>query len=106
MDAVEEAARLLASARRGALGNLVRLAVMMLLVARGCLEFATLQHILGLTPGNLWGHVERLRGEGLLEARRALTVLGPRLVLCPTRTGIERTMELLAALRAAAEEEA
>ncbi len=75
-----------------------RLAVMTVLVARDEIEFAQLQRILGLTPGNLWSHLDKLRREGYLSVSYRPSLQGPRLVVKPTRKGIEETLTYLRAM--------
>ena len=92
---VEEIARSIAGARTHPLSNPVRLAVMLLLAARGSMEFAELQRALGVSSGSLWKHVERLSAEGYVETKYRVTALGPRLVVSATEKGIRETVAYL-----------
>ena len=63
------------------LGPSVQLSIMLLLYTHAKVQFATLQRLLGLSPGNLSHHLTRLAGAGYVEIskrffpRRPLTVI-------------------------------
>jgi len=71
----------------GPLSHPSRLAIMLILVMRGRTTFSELQQILGLTPGNLGSHLEKLEREGYVEKFRCLR--GLRYLTCyrSTRRG-------------------
>ncbi len=97
MDAAEALERL----RRSPLRAPVRLAVMLLLAARPKVEFEELRRALGITPGNLWSHIEKLREAGLVKLYyRPLLRGGPRLMLEATDNGVQELLNYLEALRA------
>jgi len=94
---IREALELL---RQSPLQSPVRLAVMLLLAARSSMEFSELQRALGVTSGNLWSHLERLRDAGLVRVRyRPWPGQGPRMVVEATREGLEALFRHLRALR-------
>ncbi len=86
--------------RRSPLREPVRLAVMLLLAARHSMEFEEMRRLLGVTPGNLWSHLERLRGDGLVRTRYAPRLRGgPRLVVEVTDEGLRELLSYMEALR-------
>jgi len=101
MTDAEEKARKLLRLRNHVLAAPARLAIMLLLVARGGLDFATLQKALEMTPGNLWSHLRRLEEQGFIKQRYRFTPLGPRLVIEPTNKGVRETISYLNELREA-----
>ncbi len=84
--------------RRHLLSSPVRLAVALLLLARGEMEFNELQRVLGTTPGALWSHIEKMKQCGFIELRRRLSIHGPRLIISLTDRGREELLEYLDAL--------
>ena len=72
---------------QGPLSSPVRLTIMLTLVLKGHSTFSDLQSLLGLTPGNLGSHLEKLEREGYVERLRCLR--GLRYVTCyrPTQQG-------------------
>ena len=94
-DSLREALQTL---RRHVLSSPVRLAAVLLLAARGELEFSELQRALGTTPGALWSHIEKLREHGIVELRRRLSLRGPRVVISLTETGRQELEKYLNAL--------
>lgn len=98
---IEDAARRLAETRTHVLSSPVRLAIMLLLVARGGIEFNDLKKTLNLTSGNLWSHLKRLEKEGLVKLRYRFSFAGPRLVVEPTGKGVQETMAYIEGVRTA-----
>ncbi|BES82422.1 transcriptional regulator [Pyrodictium abyssi] len=100
MPGEEEIRRALELLRRSPLQSPVRLAVMLLLAARHSMEFSDLQRALGVTPGNLWSHLEKLRKAGLVRVRyRPWPGQGPRMIVEATGEGLEALFRHLHALR-------
>ncbi len=99
MDGVEEAAREIAGLRSHVLSSPPRLAVMLLLTARGPMEFNDLRKSLDLTSGNLWSHLKRLEREGFVRLGYRFSFSGPRLVVEPTDKGVEETIRYVSVLR-------
>ena len=95
-----DAAAALERLRRSPLKAPVRLAVMLLLASRPGLEFEELRRILGVTPGNLWSHLEKLREHGLVRLYyRPSSRQGPRLIVEATEEGVRELLAYLQALR-------
>jgi len=65
---------------------------MLLLVNRRRIEFSSAARALGVKPGTLWHHVERLEREGLLRIRKGFTLHGPRTFLEATEEGVRETV--------------
>ncbi len=97
--ATEELLKTLARASRHPLSSPPRLAVMLLLVARGAMEFSRLQKALGMTPGNLWSHLEKLKSQDYISTKYVFSPAGPRLVVEPTEKGIRETIAYAELLR-------
>jgi DNA-binding MarR family transcriptional regulator len=72
---------------------------MLLLVARGGMEFSKLQKALEMTSGNLWSHVEKLKRYGYVKTTYKFTRSGPRLIVEPTDKGVEETIAYVEKLR-------
>lgn len=86
--------------RKSPLQSPARLAIMLLLASRDAVEFGELQRLLGLTPGNLWSHIEKLRERGLVEVSyRPRLRQGPRMVVKPTEEGLRVLLMHLRYLR-------
>ena len=95
-----EAAAALERMRRSPLQAPVRLAVMLLLASRARLEFEELRRALGVTPGNLWSHLERLQEHGLVRLYyKPAPGRGPRLIVEATEQGVRELLAYLQALR-------
>ncbi len=95
-----DAAAALERMRRSPLRAPVRLAVMLLLASRAGLEFEELRRALGVTPGNLWSHLERLQEHGLVKLYyRPAPGRGPRLIVEATEQGVRELLAYLQALR-------
>ncbi len=90
---------LLAVVRGHVLESAPRLGVMLLLYARGTMEFNELQRELGLKPGTLWSHLCRLKERGMIKVYRKLTLKGPRLVVEATDKGLQETIRYVEAYR-------
>jgi len=101
LTSAEEKAKKLLRLRGHVLAAPARLAIMLLLVARGDLDFTALQKALEMTPGNLWSHLQRLEEHGYIKQRYKFTPLGPRLVIEPTDKGVRETISYLNELREA-----
>ncbi len=91
---MEEHRRLLDMLRRKGFSSSTRLAVMIYLVAKKKAYFMDMARDLGLTPGNLWSHLEKLRGEGYIVVRNVIADRPRRLVVV-TDKGVAETMELV-----------
>jgi predicted ArsR family transcriptional regulator len=74
-----------------------RLAIMIYLLARRKAFFTDLLNIFNITPGNLWSHLEKLRNEGLIEIKYAISGR-PKTLIVITEEGYKRTLELLQTL--------
>ncbi|AEM38466.1 hypothetical protein Pyrfu_0596 [Pyrolobus fumarii 1A] len=92
-------ASILEGLRRSPLNAPVRLAVMVILVYRGEIEFNELQKILGVKPGLLWSHIEKLHRDGLVVYKRRFTARGPRLTIRATSKGVMETLGYIRLLR-------
>lgn len=79
------------------LGEHTRLIIMILLYLNGRMKFTELQRILGLTPGNLAGHIRKLREKGYIRVRKTYILeLRPATIIEITPEGAK---ELLAFMR-------
>ncbi len=86
--------------QRSPLRSPARLAVMLLLAARGPLEFSDIQRALGLTPGNLWSHLEKLKEKGLVKISYKPSLgRGPRMTIEATSRGLEELIKYINALK-------
>lgn len=84
--------------RGSPLSSPARLAVMLLLAARGSMEFGDIARALGLTPGNLWSHLEKLKRRGLVRTWYRPGPQGPRMIVEATEEGIRELVGYLEAL--------
>ena len=75
-----------------------RFMIATILYLRGPTTMADLQRILEISWGDLDSNVRRLREEGYIEARKVITMSGPRTLVKLTRKGYERYESLLEAL--------
>jgi len=75
--------------------NVSRIAILLYLAARGEVAFKQLYEELGLTPGNAWSHLEKLRKDGLVRLRRELGSGRPRVVVSLTPEGLREVDKLL-----------
>lgn len=76
----------------------VRLRIMGLLYRRRDIDFATTRNLLGLTDGNLAGHLKRLEDAGLARSRRVLTHGGFQVRLTITTAGTQAFRDYLETL--------
>ncbi|HIH90767.1 TPA: ArsR family transcriptional regulator [Desulfurococcaceae archaeon] len=75
--------------------NLTKIAIMVYLLSRGSVTFKELYEDLGLTPGNAWSHLEKLRKEGLVNIKKELGEGRPRVVVELTQKGLNEVESLL-----------
>lgn len=75
-----------------------RLRIMTLLFRRRDIDYTSTRDLLGLTDGNLAGHVRRLEEAGLVRARRVLATDGFELRYTITEAGSAAFAEYLAEL--------
>ncbi len=73
-----------------ALGNSVRLSIILYLLPRGKVLFKELAEILEITPGNLDSHLKRLEKEGYVRIKKVIADR-PRTVVEITEKGAEET---------------
>ena len=78
---------------QGPLSSPVRLTIMLTLVLKGHSTFSDLQSLLGLTPGNLGSHLEKLEREDYVERLRCLRGAQVRDVLQANSAGLSRSRE-------------
>jgi DNA-binding MarR family transcriptional regulator len=71
----------------GILAPSVQVAIMLLLYTHEKAQFTTLQKLLGLTPGNLNHHLNRLEQAGFVERSKRLFSARPSTVLSITSKG-------------------
>ncbi len=84
--------------------HFTRIAILLYLAAKGEVTFKELYKELGLSPGNAWGHLEKLEREGLVTIRRVLPqASGSRVVVNITYEGMKRVEELLRMFKALVE---
>jgi DNA-binding MarR family transcriptional regulator len=76
-----------------------RFTICFLLYLHRRIGFTELQHLLGLTPGNLDSHLKKLREAGYIEMRKVLTLRGPRTAVQITPTGSQAFREYAVKLR-------
>ncbi len=78
--------------------NPTRLAILLYLVARGEVRFKELCEELGLTPGNAWSHLEKMKKEGLITMRRELSSSGSKVIVKLTQKGYTKADLILAVI--------
>ena len=84
--------------------HFTRVAILLYLAAKGDVTFKELHRDLGLSPGNAWGHLEKLEREGLVTIKRVLPQsCGSRIIVSITREGLGRVEELLRMFKALSE---
>jgi len=85
--------------------NFTRMAILLYLAAKGKATFKEIYKDLGLSPGNAWGHLEKLEREGMVRIKRVLPQQGggSRVVVSLTKEGMERVEELLRMFKALVE---
>ena len=85
--------------------NFTRMAILLYLAAKGTATFKEIYKDLGLSPGNAWGHLEKLEREGMVAIRRVLPQEGggSRVMVSLTKEGMERVEELLRMFKALVE---
>ena len=81
------------------LSNPIRLSIMVTLILRGIVTFSELQKSLGVSPSTLESHIDKLIKSGFVEKRKTLYNFSVRVVIKPTPTGIERTLDYIRRLR-------
>ncbi len=90
-------------AKNHALGNPIRLGVMVYLLPKGMALFKDLQDALEITPGNLDSHLRGLERVGYIEIKKVI-VDRPRTAVYLTEHGAKKTMEYLSLLKQILEE--
>ena len=86
-----------------ALGNPIRLGIMLYLLPREKALFRDLVKVLEITPGNLDSHIKTLQKEGYVEVRKIFADR-PRTIICITEGGAVRTKEYISMLKKALED--
>jgi DNA-binding MarR family transcriptional regulator len=81
------------------ISNPTRFTICFLLYFHRRIGFSDLQHLLGLTPGNLDSHLRKLCEAGYVAMRKILTLRGPRTAVQITPTGSQIFREHAAKLR-------
>ncbi len=81
-----------------ALGNSVRLSIMLYILPRGKVLFKELVELLEITPGNLDSHLKRLEKEGYITVKKVIADR-PRTAIEITEKGAEETGRYIRALK-------
>jgi DNA-binding MarR family transcriptional regulator len=81
-----------------ALGNPIRLGIMLYLLPRGRALFRDIQRVLDVTPGNLDSHLKALEREGYVEVFKVIADR-PRTAVRITDKGARETLNYLKTLR-------
>jgi len=72
-----------------------RFSIVTILLTTGPKTMGEIAKILNIDWGPLSTHVERLKKEGYIEAKKGITMKGPRTFLFITRKGVEKYYEYL-----------
>ena len=86
-----------------ALGNAVRLSIMLYLLPRGRVLFKELQEVLEITPGNLDSHLRRLEKEEYVKLKKVIADR-PRTAVEITEKGAEEVGRYIKTLKNLVEE--
>ena len=86
--------------KHSALGNPIRLGIMLYLLPRGKALFIELQKVLELTPGNLDSHLRALEKSGYVKIKKVIKDR-PRTAVFITTEGAKKTRDYISSLRIA-----
>ncbi len=94
---VEELRQILELLKGRGFSSSTRLGIMIYLIVRRKAYFMDMVEDLNITPGNLWSHLTRLRDEGYVDIKYAITDRPRRLIIL-TDKGFNETIKLLNSL--------